>query len=285
MSRSAAAMNPGRTNRRFLIMAVVLGLVGAVLVYVAFSRSSDGGSGSGGPNVPVVVAKTQIPARTKITAGMLELKSVPEDARAEFAYTDTAPVIGEITRFPIAVNEQVTSTKIVPLDAGRAAASRALSYVVEENKRGFAISATEVQNVGGLVLPGDYVDILVVYDVEFSKGPAGSDREVREAFMVQTLLQNVEVLAVSQGVVDVVPEATPTSDGQRVRNSEGRAAPEAATVTLMLSPDDAQKLYLAELKGRLRFALRRFGDGALTNIDFLTEIDLFPKNLPNPFLR
>jgi len=100
-----------------------------------------------------------------------------------------------------------------------------------------------------------------------------------------TLFQNVEVLAVSQSVVDVVPEATPSAGGQRVRNSEAKASPDANTVTLALTPEQAQRLYLAESNGRIRIAVRHFGDADVQPIDPLLQIELIPPNLPNPFLR
>jgi Flp pilus assembly protein CpaB len=83
----------------------------------------------------------------------------------------------------------------------------------------------------------------------------------------------------------VVPESTPEVDGQRARNSEARPIPDAVTVTLALTPEDAQRVYLAEQNGRIRFALRPFGESDERPIDFMTENDLFPQNLPNPFTR
>mgnify|MGYP003513027656 CR=1 FL=1 len=63
------------------------------------------------------------------------------------------------------------------------------------------VEAKKIMDAGGLVLPGDYVDIVVLYDVQFR----GSDGvETVESYVVQHLMQNIEVLAVAQIVVDVV---------------------------------------------------------------------------------
>ena len=219
----AAASNPG--NRRLILAAVALGLLGAMLVYLA--SSSKGGSSSSsapsGEGVPIVVAKADIPARTKITAPMVEVRLVPLDAASALGFKDASQVVGQVTRFPIAVNEQVLTNKIVSL-AGTSAAGRSLSYVVPQGKRAIAITASDVQNAGGLLIPGDYVDIVVVYDVEFA-GRAGGDRQTAASFVAHTVLQNVQVLAVSQNVVDLVPEATPSANGQQARNTEGKATP------------------------------------------------------------
>jgi pilus assembly protein CpaB len=280
MSRNAAAMSPGRANRRFVLLAITLGLIGAVLVYVAFSRSStdSGGSKAGGQEVAVVVAKQEIPARTKITQAMLDVRLIAPESRSEFAYGDPVEVVGQVTRFPIAANEQVLSSKVVNLAPGATAASRALSLVIPQGKRGFAIAASSIQNAGGLVLPGDYVDIVIIYDVAFGGDEQGS-------YLVQTLMQNIEVLAVAQGVVDIVPEATPTAGGQRVRNSEGHPDPGASTVTLALTPEQLQKIYLAEANGRIRLSLRPYGEGGERPVEFIVKNELYPPNLPRPVTR
>ncbi len=226
MSRPAAALNPGQTNRRFVILAVVLGLIGAVLVYVAFSRS-DSSSGPRGNQIPVVIAKTDIAARTKITASMLEVKLLAEGDASALAYADTNEVVGRVTRFPIAANEQVLSSKVVDLSGTSASsvASKSLSFAVPAGRRAMAVKVTDVIAAGGLVLPGDYVDIIVVYDVEFQSDPSDpTARQKEEAFYINTLYQNIEVLAVSQTVVDLVPEAIGTPGAGQTITTGAEAA-------------------------------------------------------------
>jgi len=293
MSRNAAALNPGRGNRRFILLALMLGLMGAGLVYVATSRNStsDTPTSGGAADSAVLVAKADIAARTTITADMVEVRLVSEDALSALAYSSPDQVVGLVTRFPIAANEQVLSSKVVDLSAGAAVTDRALSYIVPEGKRAFAINASEIQNVGGLLLPGDYVDVVVLYDIEFT-GLTG-EPETEDAFLAHTLLQNVEVLSVSQVVADIVPGeqpaaesgAEPSETGQRVRNSEARPNPGAATITVAVTPEDAQLMYLAEANGRIRLSMRAFGDAEERPIDYTTELELIPENLPNPFLR
>jgi pilus assembly protein CpaB len=269
-----ATLDSSKANRRFIILAVVLGLLGAVLVYVAFSRdTSSGGNVAGGASTAVVVAKVDIAARTKVTGDMLEVKLIPQDAVSEFTFADPAQVIGQVTRFPITANQQVLSSQVIST-AGTAGTSRALSYTIPSGKRAFAVQTSQLAGAGGLILPGDYIDVLVVYNVH--------DGKVEEDnFLVQTLLQNIEVLAVSQTIVDTVGgDAAGSTNGQRTRNSEAKPDPGASTYTLLLDPDQVQKMYLAEANGQIRFALRSFGDGTEKPIEFLTELDLVPDTLP-----
>lgn len=279
MSRIAATGGAANNSRRFVFLAVALGLLGAILVYAAFSRgSSDGGSAG---DTPVVVARTEIPARTKVTQSMVEVKLVNSDSRSELAYAEVSEVVGQVTRFPIAANEQVLSSKVIA-QALSSDSAGSLSYVIPPGKRAMAINISEVQNAGGLVLPGDYVDVLLVSDVEFG---TSQDRQTQEAFLVQTLLQNIEVLAVSQTVVDIVPETAASASGQRPRNSEADPDIEAETVTLALTPEQAQRVYLAEGNGEIRLSVRPYGDGQELPINYLTELDLFPRDLQNPVTR
>ena len=92
----AAASNPG--NRRLIIAAVALGLLGAILVYMASSSkggSSKSSSAPAGEGVPVVIAKAEIPARTKISASMVEVRLVPADAASGLGYKDASQVVGQ----------------------------------------------------------------------------------------------------------------------------------------------------------------------------------------------
>jgi pilus assembly protein CpaB len=268
-----AALDTSKGNQKFIILAVVLGLMGAILVYVLLSRdtSSSGSGGATGPTTAVVVAKSDIAARTKVTKDMVEVKLIPADAVSEMSFADAAQVINQVTRFPISANQQILSSQVIP-PAGSAGVSRALSYAVPAGKRAFAIRTTALASAGGLVLPGDYIDILAIFDI-----PNGDD--VRNKFAVQTILQNVEVLAVEQAIVDTVGGDTTGPNSQRARNTESRPVPEANTLTLLLTPEEAQQMFLAEAHGELRFALRSYGDGKEEPIDLLTLPELIP-NLP-----
>src|SRR5687768_13207278 len=146
-----ATLDSSNANRRFIILAVVLGLVGAILVYVAFSRDTGSGGGSAAGNVSVVVAKADIAARTRITADMLEVKLVSESAVSELHFADPAQVVGQVARFPITANQQVLSSQVIST-TGRSGTSRSLSYAIPKDKRAFAVKTDTLASVGGLLL-------------------------------------------------------------------------------------------------------------------------------------
>ncbi len=262
MAQTMTGTAIGRVNRRFLLLAAILAVLFGVLAYVALSDSGGGTVTSDG--IPVVVARVPIPAGTRITGDMLQVVDVPSSAVGDQPFTVAEAVVGQVARYPIRANEPLLLGDVVNTTV---AASDALSYVVPEGQRGLAVNVEQVVAAGGLVLPGDHVDVLWI---PFKGAPAFR------------LLSDVEVTAVSQTVVDIAPvapgvqsddpaTAQPT-DNQRVRTSDAPALPEAATVTLLVSPGESATLFCAEdfarkSEGSIRLALRSFGDTAPANID------------------
>ena len=244
----------GRVNRRFLFFALILSIISAGFVYVALSGSGGGESITDG-GVPVVVAKEAIPAGQLITADMLETRQVPEVALGFQALQSTDLAIGQVTRFPIAPNEQLLLSKFV----GDSAGDGGLSIIVEPGMRAMAIETQPVVGAGGLVLPGDRVDILWMPD------------EVLEDFEGAMLLaENVEVLAIEQVLEELAPaalseEGAPeTAAGERVRGTDAEPLPEATTITLLLTTEQVRLVFCAELSGNLRLTVRSFGDATAT---------------------
>ena len=93
------------------------------------------------------------------------------------------------------------------------------------------------------------------------------------------------MLAVSQTVVDAVPDNAGSPDGAQVRNTEAKPDAQAITVTLLLTPEEAQKLLLAEANGEIRLTDRHYGDNEERQLGpGMTQPELFPR-LPNPFLQ
>ncbi|MCH8993524.1 MAG: Flp pilus assembly protein CpaB [Chloroflexi bacterium] len=267
MAQSIAGVAAGGVNRRFLFLALILATLSAMLAYVALSRSDSGGGGAASTSVPVVVANLAIPAGTLITSDMLELRNVPSNAVSDQALSTTTAAIGQVARFPIALNEQVLLTKIV--GGGETASNDVLSHQLKEGLRGMAIQISPVAGAGGLVLPGDYVDVYLVPDQL-----KGDDHE--RAFLVAA---NVEVTAVEQVLIELPPSApgleqegtedttaTTGDGGQRVRGAEAASNPEAITVTLMLTSEQAANLFCGDVVGELRLAVRAFGDPGSTGL-------------------
>lgn len=260
-----------RGNRGMLVLAVLAGLAAAVLVFVAIARSGGGDSGSvSGPvTVKAVVAARNIPAGKEITADMLKVVDVPESLLVKGAYSDSKVIVGEIANTRIATGEQVTPGKI-----GALVEDKGLAPVVPAGKRGIAMSIHEVTAVGGLLLPGDKVDIVAAIREKVSP-----DADL-EFMRVVTFLSDVEVLSVAQEAQE--PPAKPkegeedSSGDQTTTDSptSGRVPedpenqPSAGTVTVALDPSQVQTLVaMQETAESVWLSLRPFGEEGSTNVE------------------
>ena len=260
MARAIAA-RPAHDQRSklMLVAALFFAAIAAVLVFVALQNGSDGGksASSAGATVDVVVAARDIGANTTLTADMLELRAVPLDVALSGTYGSVDQLIGTPTRFPLQAGAQVTGMNI---GLGAVTDEEDISLVLPPGMRAVGVEVSEVTGVGGLLLPGNFVDVIAV----FPNAPAGATGEALQNVKSVTLLQNIEVLAVAQEAQQPVPAASEGSEagasrGQRPDDTERQ--PDAQSATLAVSPQDAQLLALVhETGGVIWLSLRPAGD-------------------------
>ena len=262
--------NRGRT---ILFLGLVLGAVAAVLVALALS---------GGDDTPVetvqvpatrlgVAAVADIPARTRLTADMLEVQTYNVGDVDPEAFTAVSQVLNRVTARDIVAGE------VISPGAVSSTTGQGLPFTVADGMRAVSITVSEVVIAGGNLSPGDKVDIIAYVDV-----PPGADvGGIVESFtgsrpleplsvdtegtsLAFTILQNVHILAVAQNLT--AEAAEPTGDTQNIgaiaeRETErSQANPGAGTITLEVTPDQAQKMATANIRATLRLALRPFGD-------------------------
>ncbi len=297
MAQRVASGGAGRMNRRFLLVAILLAALSAALVYAKISSggsSSSNVSSAGAGEQQVVVAKIPIQQRTTVTADMLEVKNVSANAVTTGAYTNIQEVVGKVTKFPVEVNQQVSTTAVV--DTSKPNLGEALAPVVPAGKRAFSISANQVSTAGGLLLPGDYIDVIWVCCKNGIEGPGNNGKTFTTSAIVfsRPIVQNVQVAAVAQQIVPSGPvgSTTPVGGASDANNANGnpvaanqpKQVPDASTITLLLTPAQADILLMAENTGILRTALRNPGDEAI--IPPADEIQfLSPGLLPPDVLR
>jgi pilus assembly protein CpaB len=237
-------------NGRILLAAVAFGLLTAALVVAYLRNQERQQSGRNETSVAVVVAKREIPLGASITSGMIEVKLVTPESAVASAFSETGRVIGLRARYPISAGAQVVPGMVV-----QGGAADALSYVVPPGKRAISVGYSDVVGTGGHIRPGDFVDVLVLVEVWKLTGgvpPTSTDRPKG----VYTVLQNIEVLAVSDNAQKVAasgPEA-------KTKDEIVKISADNKSVTLAVDPEQAQKLFLAEADGKIRLALRPFGE-------------------------
>ncbi len=279
MAQAATIPNEQRSTRWVAIGAVVFAALAAVLLFVAL-QSRDSGGGSSASTVEVVVASQAISANTTLTADMLSVNSIPADSLLDGAYADTSRVVGLPLRYPVQAGEQVTAAKI---GIQQIEDEKDIALVLPAGKRAVAIEVSEMTSVGGLLLPGNFVDLIVVLD-------GGEDGLLDNRAL--TMLQNVEVLSVAQEAQEPVPGTgtDAATDGETAaegvtgqRPDDVERQPGARTVTVAVAPAEAQLLALlqAEDSGdahvEIMLALRPTGD---QNVDGVPPFFAPPELVP-----
>jgi len=283
------------------VLALVLGLLSAVLVFVYLGQSGGGGeSAPSGDTKAVVVASQDITAGTRITEDMVRVKNVSSESAVPSAFATTELVVGSVARFPITADEQILENRLA---SGGIAVPQGdkvpLTYIVPEGMRALGVNTKQVINAGGLVLPGDYVDIIFVAEVKTDLPPP-----LDRSHIAQTILQNVEVLAVQQTIEEVVPEGTGDGDGTGDGTGDGEVAqrvavdrpdpePEALTVTLAVTPQQAQTLAMADVISKasdnddcdIRLSLRRFGEQEQTTVPAMTDYEMVSVEMLQSLIR
>src|SRR5437016_839426 len=98
------------SNRRILLLSLVLGLLAAVLLFRVLTVAQP--KATVAATVPVLVAKQDIPAKTIVTDSMLTVKQVPAGIRLSTAFTDSKAATGHVARAQINAGEQVLTVKL-----------------------------------------------------------------------------------------------------------------------------------------------------------------------------
>lgn len=279
MSSIAASPNSERTNRWLLIAGVALALITGVLVFAAVSSmGGDDGASSGSVatgDSRVLVAKETIRQGSKLDAGMFRVATFAEDDLVPNAIADAEAVVGQTVTTDILKGQQLSRAYIATAtDDDRA---DQLTFKVPEGHRGIGVSVNDVSTFGGLVVPGDRVDVVVTYD---EKDANNTDQKYKR---ISTVLQNVLVLAREQTEVQLVnplpgegSDATAGGGETPLTGAAFEQRPEdfepdggVSVVTLALTPQDVQAFVLADSLGEVTLVLRRFGEDAIVPVDDL----------------
>src|SRR5262245_54491307 len=233
-----------------LVVGVIFAVVAVVLMF-NYVQTLQGQTVAKAPALDLattVVAARAIPFGTDIERLVLRQVEWPRASLPPDGFATVDEIFGQgavepgIALVAIAQNEPVTKNKISGY-GGRPILSRQ----VAEGMRALSISVNDVVGVAGFVLPGDKVDVMLTRRIG-----GGQDNLVNEI-----ILQNVMVLGINQ-----------TADQARDQPLVGR------TATVEVTPEQAQKLVLAQQAGSLSLMLRNLQTAADIVAKPMTEADL-----------
>ncbi len=221
----------------FVLLAGLAAMLASVMVYSALKRREADVQRAMAHNVQVVVASYDLPLGSRIELGEVKMARWSADSVPEGSYTDPRQVIGSYVKNSLVANEPIVQAKLFTGDK----TAGVMPLLIPFGMRAVSVPVDEVSDIAGFVLPHTRVDILVAMD----SGGSGAEK----AFS-KVVLQNVEVLAVAQEVEQKKDEPTVVK-----------------VVTLLVSPQEAERLALASRAGSLRLAMRNYNDNkiVLTN--------------------
>jgi len=175
--------------------------------------------------VRVVVAARDLPLGTLMRPNDVKLVNYSEQDVPRGALYQTKDALGRVARFPLIGNEPLLTGKL-----SEPTAVEGMSSTIEMGYRAVSVQITDVSGVAGLIQTNSLVDVL------FTR--PGTMAEATTS----TILQRVRVLSTGK-----LPQTGQTVDAR---------TPKSPVVTLILTPEDAQKLELAKNEGRISLSLR-----------------------------
>jgi pilus assembly protein CpaB len=207
--------------------ALVVGVAATFSVYqLVIQRGTDA---ERDVSVPVVVSVDEVREGIPLSATGLRVKRYPADAVPLGAFTEIDSVIGRVARVLIFPGEPVLEGKLAPVGSGAG-----LEVKISAGHRAMSIPVNDYAGIAGLIQPNSRVDVLVTLRPD-------NRRRDRTA---KVFLQNLRVLSVG------------TELG---RDDKGKPI-SASTVTVEITPDQAELLAVAMNEGVLHLALRGFSD-------------------------
>ncbi len=216
------------------------------------------------PDVDVVVPARDIPAKSVLSSEMLTTKKVKPSDVPDGAARNARELVGYVAVDLLPANAPIKRSQVM----SRGAAG--LSGIVPPGMRAITVPVDPIAGVGGLLKPGDRVDVIATY-------------EVQDNAIATNLLQDVELLALGgQTVASTRREqrsrAATEADAAKTAKSSagGKDAPaeapaqeaedvepqaeDYAHATLAVTPDEAVRVMLAKDRARLSLALRPVGE-------------------------
>jgi pilus assembly protein CpaB len=215
------------TRVRILIVLLVALLTGGGLAAATYSylRSVPVKTVSA-PTRKVVVARNDLALGAELKEEDLNAVEWPETAVPEGAFAEPSEVVGRGLIDSVVRNEPILPGKLASKEAGSG-----LPPVIPPGKRAVSVKVNEGISVAGYVLPGTIVDVLAT----------ASPTSRPEDMTSKIVLTQVQVLTA----------------GTRLEQDQKDGKPlQVTVVTLLVTPEEAEKLALASSEGQIHLALR-----------------------------
>ena len=225
-----------KNTKKAFILSLAITALGGVLLYLYIRQAEE--RLSGGPKMQVIYAAYDIPIGVPIQKEMLSTREIPQahtDVR-HIPASEAESIFGIHTTIGIKAGGFVLWTDLAQSFHG----GGSLASLIPKGKRAVALPVDTASSFSGMIRPGDRVDVLRTRSSENKR-------------RTETLLQNVMVAAVGN-----------KTSRERERSMMGKTnnmrSFASESITLALSPKDAQQMVHARTLGNLTLILRNPDD-------------------------
>lgn len=209
-------------------LTILMSLLATFVVYTYLQKQREPKATDENAPQVVMVAALDLAAGIKLAPSHLKHVEWPKNLLPAGTFRDTTQLLGRITRMTLVAGEPILESKLAPVGSGSG-----FSSLIPPGMRALTVSVNVVSGVSGFILPDARVDVLVTVTSPSNK----------EESKTKIILEDVLVLAVDQTFA--------REDDNPVK---------VQSVTLLVNPQQAEKLALAASEGKLQLVLRNSAD-------------------------
>jgi pilus assembly protein CpaB len=211
-------------SRMLMLAAAALAVAMAVTAFI-YKALRDRLHPSVDDSTEIVVAAQGVSVGSLLQEADLRLAPWPRAVPLRGSFQRISDVVGRGVVIPMVLNEPILESKLAAAGAGGG-----LTAAIPDGMRAVAVKVNDVIGVAGFVVPGSRVDVIL----------SGSPAKNNEFDMSKVILENIQVLAA----------------GQNVTNDANGKPQNVQVVTLLVTPEDSQKLAFASVDGKIQLSLR-----------------------------
>jgi pilus assembly protein CpaB len=242
-----------RRNRTIAVLLVAVGLasLASYVVYRTIARMPVRQVEVA--SVYVAVATENLSMGTRISKEHVKVVGWPAASPVKGSFPSAEALIGRGLIQPVSANEPLTESKLAPIEAGAG-----LPPSITPGMRALSVKVNEVIGVAGFAVPGSRVDVIVVLNN-------------RDDSMARVVVSNVQVLTAGTRY-----DTEQAKDGKPIPSS---------VVTLLVTPEDAERISLANTGGKITLVLRNPLDTIATDTKGVRMASLMGAPEPPPVIN
>lgn len=217
-------------ERRYSVVFYAALVVAAGATYGVYKLLQHNRESARIATVPVVVSLVDLPEGSTIERNMVTANPWPVPTIPAGAFSSADSVVGRVTRVAVFKGEPIVPGRLAPVGTGPG-----LEVKITPGKRAMALRINDVAGISGFIQPNSRVDVMVTLASQGGE----QKQQVAKLFM-----ENMRVLSVGHEVQ---------------RDAQGKPI-NAATATLEVTPEEAERLAVAASQGSIQLVLRGYGD-------------------------